>query len=207
MAQRLEEGATGAMVEHGFRLVSCEMVRGVEYRLYENEQALPRAFIVPRAIIEPSEKATLAAMVKEDFNPRETVYLADPVGGLGTSDLPWAGNATGEAEIVKYEPTRVEVRVKVDKGGWLVLTDSYTPLWQAFVDGNPTDLLVADQLFRAIEVPAGEHVVSFSYKSRAVTQAGQLTTWGILLGVILFALNRLNMRNWQHDASTTSDQN
>ncbi|HBE89600.1 MAG TPA: hypothetical protein DDW41_00115 [Candidatus Andersenbacteria bacterium] len=206
-SQRLEEGVTDAMLDNGFRLVKQERVRGVNYRLYENEQALPRAFIVPRAIIESSEQATLAAMTRNDFNPREMVYLEDPQGKLTTHDLPVVDKVTGSVEVVKHEPSRVDVQVDINEAGWLVLTDSYTPLWQVLVDGQPAALLIADQLFRATRVPAGEHVVSFQYESSAVAQAQRLTGAGLLFGLVLFALNGLNMRNLLHAGSTLSDKN
>lgn len=206
-SQRLEEGATDAMLENGFRLVTEEMVRGVRFRLYENEQVLPRAFVVPRAIIEPNEQATFAAMTHSDFNPREMVYLSDPRGRLTVNDQPVVDKITGSAEVVKYEPSRVDVQVDINEAGWLVLTDSYTPLWRVLVDGLPAELLIADQLFRATRVPAGEHLISFQYESAAVKQAQRLTGAGLLLGLVLFALHRLNMRNWLHAGSKLSDEN
>ena len=115
------------------------------------------------------------------------------------------GGGSGEVKVIKYEPTRIDVRVDINQASWLVLTDSYTPLWGAFVDDKPTKLFIADQLFRATPVPAGEHVVSFRYKSPMAARAVQLTYGGIFLVLLLFALNILNMRNWQHDKNTTAD--
>lgn len=206
-SQRLEEGAMDAMVDNGFRLVMEEMVRGVRFRLYENEQALPRAFVVPRAIVEPNEQATFAAMTQSNFNPRDLVYLSDPQGSLTVSDLPAADKITGSTEVVQYEPSRVDVQVDINEAGWLVLTDSYTPLWHVLVDGQPAELLIADQLFRATRVPAGEHLISFRYESAAVKQAQRWTGAGLLFGLVLFALHGLNMRNWLHAGSPSSDEN
>ena len=206
-AQRLEEGATDAMPDNGFRTVKEEKVRGITYRLYENEQVYPRAFIVPKAIIETNQQAILTAMSREGFDPRQTVYLEDPSGQLTVSDGMAGGGGSGEVKVIKYEPTRIDVRVDINQASWLVLTDSYTPLWGAFVDDKPTKLFIADQLFRATPVPAGEHVVSFRYKSPMAARAVQLTYGGIFLVLLLFALNILNMRNWQHDKNTTADGN
>jgi hypothetical protein len=45
-----------------------------------------------------------------------------------------------------------------------VLNDVWHPWWFGTVDGKPADILRANVLFRAIEVPAGKHVVRFEFK-------------------------------------------
>ena len=45
--------------------------------------------------------------------------------------------------------------------GFLVLTDSYYPTWQASIDGKETKIYLTDYNFRGIIVPKGEHTVEF----------------------------------------------
>jgi uncharacterized membrane protein YfhO len=50
----------------------------------------------------------------------------------------------------------------------LVLTDAYFPGWMARVDGAPAEIFRADYLFRGVLLPAGEHMVTFSYAPGSV---------------------------------------
>lgn len=60
-------------------------------------------------------------------------------------------------------PNQVSVSVGAEQDGFLVLADTWYPGWQATVDGQRTEVLRADYLFRAVFVPAGSHVVKFTY--------------------------------------------
>ena len=45
-----------------------------------------------------------------------------------------------------------------------MLLDSYDPGWRVKVDGSPAPLLQANELFRAVRLTPGEHVVEFRYR-------------------------------------------
>src|SRR4030067_2017820 len=48
--------------------------------------------------------------------------------------------------------------------GYLLVADVWYPRWVAWVDVQPTRILRANYLFRAVEVPAGKHNVVFTYQ-------------------------------------------
>ena len=58
--------------------------------------------------------------------------------------------------------------MEAEADGLLVLTDTYAPGWQARVDDVVTPIMVANHAFRAVVVPAGAHVVEFSYRPLAL---------------------------------------
>lgn len=69
--------------------------------------------------------------------------------------------------ISRYDPERVELSAHVEgQGVVLVLSDAWYPGWEARVDGQPTPVLRADGLFRAIRITPGDHEVVFTYRSR-----------------------------------------
>ncbi|MGE3708506.1 MAG: YfhO family protein [Hyphomicrobiaceae bacterium] len=71
---------------------------------------------------------------------------------------------TGTARITSWAADKVEIEVKAQSSGVLVLADTYYPGWVAELDGARVPILRADVLFRAVEVPAGQHKVVFSYR-------------------------------------------
>jgi len=67
-------------------------------------------------------------------------------------------------EIVSEGPNDVTIRLRVDSDGWLILSDTWYPGWQATIDGVSTRIYRANYLFRAVRVTPGEHQVRFEYQ-------------------------------------------
>ena len=66
-------------------------------------------------------------------------------------------------KINSSRPGHVELVTASATGGLLVLHDSYYPGWIAEVDGKSVPIRRTDMLFRGIEVPAGNHHVTFRF--------------------------------------------
>jgi uncharacterized membrane protein YfhO len=77
--------------------------------------------------------------------------------------------------------------------GMLMLTDAHYPGWVAKIDGQPTPIYRADNLFRAVFVPAGPHETIFTFEPRSY-EIGLLVTLASLAIVsiiwIFLALSR-----------------
>lgn len=87
------------------------------------------------------------------------------------------------AQILKYEPDEVVIKVETKKAGQLFLSDSYYPGWRAWVDDQPVKIEKSQGLFRIVPVPMGEHLVRFHYEPRSFYLGGiiSLLTLGLIL--------------------------
>jgi hypothetical protein len=170
---RLDDPAKKA----GWRLI---LERG-QTKVYENEAAMPRAFVVHAA---ETVQDPVAVLVWKSFVPTTTVLLEK---GFDTSLLAQAG--PDRVEITDYTPMRVVVRAELGGGGFLVLNDVNYPGWQAFVDDQPSEIYQANYIFRAVYLPAGRHTVEFVYRplSLYVGSAISLTTLAIIAGFLIKA--------------------
>jgi uncharacterized membrane protein YfhO len=84
--------------------------------------------------------------------------------------------------IEHYAPEEVWVHVETPQPAVLVLLDAYDKGWTASLeDGTPVRILRANALVRAVVVPAGAHVVTFSYQT-PLLKAG---AWASFTGVLL----------------------
>lgn len=128
--------------------------------VYENLQAFPRAFFVPRISIK-SEDQVLPILASGAVDPRRVALVSQPLesGFRGTSP-PGAGSV----EFVVNEPERVVIRTQADQAGFLFLADQFSPSWTARVDGQPAAILRANHAFRLVPVPAGTSEVTFRYR-------------------------------------------
>ena len=70
-----------------------------------------------------------------------------------------------------------------------MLADAYHPGWKLRVDGKEQRILRANYLFRAVELPAGNHKVEFSYEPETfrIGLRISLCTAGLLLVTPLLA--------------------
>jgi hypothetical protein len=125
--------------------------------IYENPRALPRVMLVTEW--RAADFAEVLADGWPDIDPRRTVLLEHaPAGYVGG-----AAASSGSARLLKYANTEVLVEVNGDSSGILLLNDVWDPWWRASVDGVETEILAANVIFRAVVVPAGRHVVDFTF--------------------------------------------
>lgn len=176
-----------------------QLVYDREIRVYENIDALPRAFIAPQAVTPEAfqKPPELAEMDNREFalrslNPRQHALLDNQTNGLGRnlgpSDAQPHPPDQSTAEIIEYTPNQVRLHVQVAQPGWLVLADTYFPGWRAYVSNrqNPepeTEVTIhrANGNFRAIYLPPGEWQVRFRYSPRTF----QLGLYGSFLTAAL----------------------
>jgi hypothetical protein len=156
------------------------LIHSGDVKIYENRDALPRAFVVGDWQWQPDSAAAVTAMTAPGFDPARTAVLVGQETPQSRQPQTRAAQAT--AEIVAYAPERVVVRVDGD-GGLLLLTDAHYPGWEAMLDGAPVAIHAADGLFRGVFVPAGEHEVVFAFRPGSYRLGLVVSLLG--LGVVL----------------------
>ncbi|HEY9869349.1 MAG TPA: YfhO family protein, partial [Candidatus Obscuribacterales bacterium] len=132
-------------------------------RIYDNQTALPSAYIASRGVFVNSPEESLKKVDHLSFDPRTEVILesTNPVPtNRGTNPV----EASGNVRVERPNPNAVVVHTASESDGFLVLTDAYYPGWRAKVDGQEVEILKANHLFRAVRLPAGTHRVEFDYR-------------------------------------------
>jgi hypothetical protein len=122
-----------------------------------------------------SPVAPAALILRPDF-------LDGDVDVIETRGEPLPGAApNGTARIERYDPEEVRVRVDTPQSAVLILLDAYDKGWAAALEsGLDLPILRANALVRAVIVPSGNHVVTFSYQT-PLLKAG---AWASLVGVL-----------------------
>lgn len=149
---------------------------GFAVKLLENADALPRAYWIARYEVASPEQAR-ARVRSGEFDFHQAVLLDREPDRLATA----GPEPLRAAEILRYEPERVEIGVDAPRDGLLVLTDAWYPGWRASVGGRETAILRANGVFRAVRVPAGRSRVVFEYRPGSFRG-------GLLVSVLSLAL-------------------
>ena len=72
-------------------------------------------------------------------------------------------DSTATIELVAYEPNYLKYEVSSEKGGTVVFSEIYYPGWKSTIDGQEVAHGRANYILRAMNVPAGKHVVEFCF--------------------------------------------
>ena len=153
----------------------------------ENEAALPRTWLV-HAARQTTASEALRLLTQRAVDPRQTVLLETVAPPLST---PLAG-ADESVTIESYLASSVRISVKAAASGLVVLSDAFDPAWQAWVDGLPAQVYVADGSLRAVPVAEGAHTVDLRYESPAVARglAISVATVALVGGALLLVWRR-----------------
>ena len=131
--------------------------------IYENPRALPRVMFASGW-----RPANFDKMVADgrwpDFDPTQTVLLNGTPPETPAMQGLHVSLTNPALSLKEYKNTEVEIEVDSPKAGFVVLNDVWHPWWFGSVDGKPAEILRANVLFRAIQVPAGKHVVRFEFR-------------------------------------------
>ncbi|MDP4200970.1 MAG: YfhO family protein [Bacteroidota bacterium] len=147
-------GATSHLPSGDFALLDTGT-----WRLWQNRHVTLRAWLSDRVVNSPSDSSTLAQLVDTSFDLREVIfkdekYAAIPPPLVMAPQLP---------TIIEDKPELIRIETSSDHSGYLVLSDSYYPGWECFVDGRKHDILRANYAMRAVYLDAGRHHVSFVF--------------------------------------------
>ncbi len=145
-----------------------------QIRVFENPQAMPRAFVVGQVEAVRDEAEALARLAALD--PRQAVLVE---GGPFLT-----GSATfQEATVLRRSPNHIEVEVNLSAPGFLVLSEVWYPGWQASDNGEPTHIYRANGLLRGVYLEQGSHRLAFNYRPLSV-QVGAAVSGSSVLALM-----------------------
>ena len=103
---------------------------------------------------------------------------------------PIPSDSTASIELITYEPNYLKYEVNSQKGGTIVFSEIYYPGWQSYIDGEEASHGRANYILRAMNVPAGKHVVEFKFDptSLHITENIAFIALGVLVLLAITAI-------------------
>ena len=113
-----------------------------------------------------------------------------------------------------YAPNRLTYHSRLSRPRIAVFSEIYFPWgWQATVDGKPVEIGRVNYVLRALNLPAGNHTVTFEFKPQSVERAESISVASIILiyivclGALACVVGRRYMpRRKKHDGGNTEVQ-
>jgi hypothetical protein len=140
--------------------------------LYRLREVGPRAWLAGEAVAEPDPDRMLQRLGSDDFDPSQQVLLPSVPPGFEET-----AQCNGEVTFRLRAPEQMALDVSTDRPCVLVLGELYYPGWHATLDGEPTSILRADGVLRAVAVGPGSHLVSLAYRPASLC-------WGALISLV-----------------------
>lgn len=157
-------------------------------KAYPNPEAMGAAWFVPQ--IDWAKDANEEILKLDNFNPKEVAII-----DIRFKDVVKPITSFDSLATIKFEkasdnnPEYAKYTTSSKSDGIMVCSEIYYDEdWKAFIDGKETPYFRANYILRAINVPAGNHVVEFKLESNAFKTFNFISLVGSILVVLIVLL-------------------
>ena len=120
----------------------------------------------------------------------------ETLGSLNTKNVAVVNNqrfdlssnqfSTGKIELITYKPNELVYNSNNDSDGLAVFSEIYYPKgWKVFIDGTEAEIIQANYVLRALEIPAGAHEIKFVFKPDAYFIGNKIMMGSSILIIVL----------------------
>jgi hypothetical protein len=174
---------------HSLDFASREGMQRVSDDLLRDTHALPRGYTLARTqAFSPSRHPGLTAtqlVASPDVDLHTMVLIEnDPSMPDAPPDSSEMSPVRPAEAVTDLGPNAVRVSATVEEPSYLVLEDFYHRGWTARVDGQPSRVLIANALFRAVALPPGTHSVEFRFEPLSHRLGAAISALALLLALV-----------------------
>jgi len=132
----------------------------------------------------PSYSETLLILSNSAFDYEKQIIINDKIDENVKNLLNYKQPNTYEIKTLEYQNQYQKFHVSTAQPGFLFVSDMFDDKWNAYIDGEKTEIYRTNWAFRSIFVPDGEHLIEFKYESQPFLFGSALTLLGLLVLVI-----------------------
>lgn len=150
----------------------------------QNPLACGNAWFVKELAVVPNPNEELSRV--SQVNPRHVAVMDK--SKFATDQLKLNTDSLAHIRLLEQRPPYLKYESESATGGLAVFSEIFYPKgWHALVDGKESPILRADYVLRALEIPAGKHVVEFKFEPKPYIIGNTITLvagWALLLIVL-----------------------
>ncbi|NGZ06597.1 MAG: YfhO family protein [Magnetococcales bacterium] len=133
-------------------------------RVYRLSGTMPRAFGLFRVQTYADAQGVLDALSRAPLERLATTAFVTTRADLHQGPV-LEGDGSGKAEVewLEHAPDLERLQVRFSRTGILMISNTFHPDWNGYLDGQPVRLFPVDHTFTGLIVPPGEHRVDLYY--------------------------------------------
>jgi hypothetical protein len=149
-----------------------------------NPHALGSAWLVEEMQMVNSNSEEISQLKQQDL--RHTAIVQEAFADVLQDVTIGVPAVEDTVYLEKYSPNILTYRAKIENSRLAVFSEIYYPKgWNAYVNGQKTDIFRADYVLRALVLPAGESTIEFRFEPTSYKYGKILSAIGSLLILLL----------------------
>ncbi|UII23807.1 YfhO family protein [Fulvivirga ligni] len=149
--------------------------------ILKNDEALGNAWFAPSIKKVNSADEEFAATCEIDPSKEAVIDVSKFSVAENSYD------ASASIKLLKHKPNELVYESNSSKDGIAVFSEIYYPKgWTATIDGNESEIIRANFVLRALNVPAGKHTITFTFAPAAYTVGDSIALIACILMLVIF---------------------
>ncbi len=157
----------------------------------ENPNALGNAWIVNEilAVNSPNEELIKIGQIDPQFE----AIIDENKFSIPSMDT----NAQGKIKLLERKPRHIKYEADLSGNALAVFSEIYYPNgWNATIDNNPTEILRANYVLRALPINSGKHIIEFRFEPKSYIVGNTIMLLAsILIIVLMIVALALSLKN------------
>jgi hypothetical protein len=143
--------------------LDLQQVFSDELTIYENPEALPRAFFTQDVEIIAEKRKVLARLADPSFDYKNALILEEAPAPLPARTGESPDEKTPAVLVEPQDEEHIKITIDTPEAGFVFLNDIFFPGWDAYIDETRLKIYRANYLFMAVPVGVGKHTIEFRY--------------------------------------------
>ena len=152
----------------------------------ENQFSLGNSWFIDSVKYVSSPQEEFNYLLDSDFEPH-SIAIVNKKDKLHISRSNYETNQKDTIYLTKYSPNELEYKSKAETSRLAVFSEVYYPKgWNAYIDGKKVDHFCANYILRALEVPAGEHTITFRFEPNSFYVGNNIALASSIVFILTF---------------------
>lgn len=163
--------------------------------VYENQRARPRAWVVSEVVAMAERDA--AETIQRSQRPDGQPFEPERTAIVDSADPPPVSSFVGGTSSVRVEQLdedRIRITASTADGGFLVLSETFYPGWQARINGAPARVYRTNVALQGVVIPAGRSTIEFQFEPGSLRLGTLVSVAGAMLCVLLLIFDSASAR-------------